>query len=233
MADDWIKFRKCVLTHPRLVRTMSALNADKLRTLGGILSAWCLLDEQTQDGNLEGYTPEFLDQTVGLPGLARAMEAAGWLVITENGLQAPEFEKHNGATAKRRAAESRRKMSARNADKCPQTDGTNPGQNAHLKKRREYTPLTPQGGDARAHPPARETRGKPTDAGLTGIDEEWLDCLRTNSNYARLDVDHELAKCAAWCDVNGKRLDRRRFINWLNGAHTPITPPPTREHTTI
>ncbi len=40
---------------------MSALNADRLRTLGGIVSAWCLLDEQSTDGKLDGYTPEILD----------------------------------------------------------------------------------------------------------------------------------------------------------------------------
>jgi len=144
MAGDWIKLRKSVLTHPRLVRTMSALNADRLRTLGGIVSAWCLLDEQTSDGKLDGYTPEILDELVGLPGLARAMEVSGWLVITTNGLEAPDFEKHNGSSAKRRAQESDRKTSARNADKYPQPMQTNCGPEKRREEKSKLPP-TPKG----------------------------------------------------------------------------------------
>lgn len=228
MADDWIKVRKNLTTHPRFVRIMSALNADKCRTLGGLVSAWCLLDEHTSDGILPNYTPEIMDAILGFPGLSRAMIDAGWLVQTSEGLQAPDFQKHNGATAKRRAQEARRKASARDADKCPQPMQTKCGP----EKRREekstpLTPLTPQGGDARAHAPARARVAQ------AGMDEDWLRSLRENANYAHLDVDRELAKCSAWCEANGKALDRRRFINWLNGAHTPLTPPSTREHHSI
>lgn len=226
MSDDWIKVRKSVLASPRLVRAMSALKADRLRTIGGIVSAWCLLDEQTADGRLDHYTPEILDEIVGLPGLARAMEAAGWLIITENGLQAPEFQKHNGATAKRRAQDAARKMSARKADKCPAPERTICGLEKEKEKEKD-TPLTPQGGDARAHAPARARIAQ------AGMDEEWLKSLRANDHYSHLDVDHELGKCSAWCQANGKALDRRRFINWLNGAHTPLTPPSKREHDSI
>ncbi len=123
---------------------MSALNADRLRTLGGIVSAWCLLDEQSSDGKLDGYTPEILDELVGLQGLSRAMEAAGWLIITEKGLEAPEFEKHNGATAKRRAQENDRKTSARNADKNPQPKQTNCGPEKRREEKNKIPP-TPKG----------------------------------------------------------------------------------------
>ena len=225
MADDWIKVRKNLTTHPRFVRIMSALHADKFPVLGGLVSVWCLLDEHSRDGRLPNYTPDVLDSIVGFPGISRAMIEAGWLIQTPEGLQAPDFEKHNGATAKRRAQDARRKMSAREADKCPQDDRTFCGP----EKRREEksTPLTPQGGGARAHAPARARVAQ------AGMDEEWLESLRGNANYAHLDIDRELAKCSAWCQANGKALDRRRFINWINGAHTPITPPSKREHDSI
>lgn len=95
----------------------SALKADRFRTLGGVLSAWCLFDEHTDCGQLDGYTPALLDEVVGFAGLADAMARVGWLEVGENFLMAPRFEKHNGKTAKRRAQECDRKMSARNADK--------------------------------------------------------------------------------------------------------------------
>jgi hypothetical protein len=116
MAGDWIKMRRSLLTDPRVVRIASALHADRFRTIGGLFSAWCLFDEQTPDGRLEGYTPEVFDEIVGVCGLAVAMESVGWLQIGDNWLQATAFSEHNGQTAKRRAQEAVRKMSARNAD---------------------------------------------------------------------------------------------------------------------
>jgi len=143
MAGDWIKMNKSLPRDPRVVRISSALKADRLRTVGGLLSAWCLFDEQTEDGKLEGYTPELMDEIVGLSGLAVAMESVGWLEIGDGFLAVPRFEEHNGQSAKRRAQDSVRKMSARKADKCPHEKRTKSGPE---KRREEYnTPLPPEG----------------------------------------------------------------------------------------
>jgi hypothetical protein len=133
MAGDWIKMNKSLPRDPRVVRISSALKADRLRTIGGLLSAWCLADEQTEDGKLDGYTPELLDELVGMNGIARAMASVGWLVIGPDFLEFPRFEEHNGQSAKRRAQDSTRKMSARKADKFPHDERTKSG----LEKRRE------------------------------------------------------------------------------------------------
>ena len=133
MAGDWIKCNKSLFRDPRVVRISSALKADRLRTVGGLLSAWCLFDEQTADGKLDGYTPDVLDELVSFPGLAAAMADAGWLTIGEGFLAVPRFDEHNGQSAKRRAQDSTRKMSARKADKCPQAKPTKCGP----EKRRE------------------------------------------------------------------------------------------------
>jgi len=138
MAGDWIKMNKSLPRDPRVVRISSALKADRLRTVGGLLSAWCLLDEQTEDGKLEGYTPELMDEIVGFQGLARAMESVGWLEVSDGFLVVPRFEEHNGQSAKRRAQDSDRKMYARKADKCPHAKRTKSG----LEKRREEKILT-------------------------------------------------------------------------------------------
>lgn len=117
MAGDWIKMRKSLPSDPRLVRIMSALKADRFRTLGGIMSAWCLLDDHTEDGRLDGYTPDVFDSFIGFPGLCQAMIDVGWIRETPQGIEAVNFTEHNGQTAKRRAQDSVRKMSAREADK--------------------------------------------------------------------------------------------------------------------
>ena len=133
MAGDWIKMNKSLPRDPRVVRISSALKADRLRTVGGLFSAWCLFDEQTEDGTLVGYTPEILDELVGMPGLSSAMASVGWLTIDGETLTVPRFDEHNGQSAKRRAQDSVRKMSARDADKCPDKSRTKCGP----EKRRE------------------------------------------------------------------------------------------------
>jgi hypothetical protein len=137
MAGDWIKMQKSLSRDPRVVRISSALKADRLRTVGGLFSAWCLFDEQTEDGTLEGYTPEILDELIGFPGLAKAMHSVGWLDIDGDSIRVPRFEQHNGRSAKRRAQDSVRKTSARDADKVPLQNGTFVRKKSALEKRRE------------------------------------------------------------------------------------------------
>jgi len=148
MAGDWIKMRKSLLADPRVVRIMSALHADRFRTIGGLFSAWCLIDEQTEDGILIGYTQQAFDEIVGLDGIAEAMEAVGWLRISAQGIEAINFTEHNGRTAKRRLQENVRKMSARHADKCPQNVRTD----VTPEKRREDIIEAPPLLDSEAQP---------------------------------------------------------------------------------
>jgi hypothetical protein len=118
MAGDWIKMRADLFTHPKVVRISSALQADTLRTVGGLMSVWCLFDAHSEDGALLGYTPETIDQHLRWPGFASAMAAVGWLQETPESLVLPEFETHNGASAKRRAQDSERKRNVRNLSAC-------------------------------------------------------------------------------------------------------------------
>lgn len=122
MAGDWIKMRTDLFTHPKVVRISSALKADTLRTVGGLMSAWCLFDAHSIDGILQGYTAQTLDDHLRWPGFATAMIAVGWLADDGESLALPEFEAHNGQSAKRRAQDADRKqavrkMSAPEADK--------------------------------------------------------------------------------------------------------------------
>lgn len=53
-------------------------------------------------------------------------------------------------------------------------------------------------------------------------DDVWIESLKANPAYAGIDVAQEFGKARAWCDVNKKTLSRRRFINWLNRAESPM-----------
>ncbi|AKJ28781.1 hypothetical protein [Caldimonas brevitalea] len=150
MAGDWIKMRSDLHTHPKVVRIASALGADKFRVIGGLHAVWSIFDAHSEDGLLEGYTPEAMDDAIGWPGFCAAMQCVSWLVHADGeGLEMPEFDEHNGQSAKRRDTESKRKRKARAAEEHPQDDLSLSASDADKKrtreeKRREEKEIPPQ-----------------------------------------------------------------------------------------
>lgn len=120
MANDWIKMRCDLQTHPKVVRMVSATGADRFRVIGGLHAAWSVFDVHCTDGKLTGYTPELLDQIIGWPGLSGAMLSVGWLGFDGEALVMPEFSEHNGKGAKRRAEDTKGKRERRESAKSPQ-----------------------------------------------------------------------------------------------------------------
>lgn len=126
MAGDWIKMRIELLTHPKVVRILSAIRphdvqtkTDKFRAIGGLHAVWSVFDTHSEDGCLVGFTPETLDLTIGWEGFSQAMIAVGWMAWDgEETLTLPEFGEHNGQSAKRRAEDTKRKKHSRKS--CPQ-----------------------------------------------------------------------------------------------------------------
>ena len=142
MAGDWIKMRADLLTHPKIIRMVSALKADKLRVIGGLHAVWCLFDMHSEDGNLDGYTPEILDAHLGWPGFSSAMIDIDWLIDNGESLAVPRFDEHNGQSAKRRAQETNRKREARKVS-APDADK----KRTREEKRREEIPPSRTGAD--------------------------------------------------------------------------------------
>lgn len=122
MAGDWIKLRKELLTSPKVVRISSALKADRLRVVGGLVSVWSLFDSHSADGMLEGYTAEALDDVIHWPGFAMAMVAVQWLDVNDGFITIPRFDEHMSKAAKRRADDTERKRTKRGQMSAPQAD---------------------------------------------------------------------------------------------------------------
>ena len=143
MAGDWIKMRVDLPTHPKVVRMASACKADRLRVVGGLLSVWSLFDVHSAGGQLEGYSPEVLDETIGFPGFSHAMISVGWLEFDGSSLWMPRFEDHNGQSAKKRAQDADRKRNDRNSS-APEADK----KRTREEKRREEekNPHSPRSG---------------------------------------------------------------------------------------
>lgn len=118
MAGDWIKMRTNLQRNPRVLRIASALNADRLRVIGGLHAVWSLADEQTEDGRLDAYSFQTIDEMIGWSGFCKALNDVDWIHQDERGVTFPRFDEHNGASAKRRAQEADRKRSARASAKA-------------------------------------------------------------------------------------------------------------------
>lgn len=124
MSADWISMEKSLWSHPKVVRIMSACKADKCPVIGALYRLWSIADTHTDDGLLNGYSPEAIDKEVEIPGFAQAAAAVGWLIISESGLQIPDFEEHMSKSAKRRLLDAKRKKSVRKKSaKSPQSSG--------------------------------------------------------------------------------------------------------------
>lgn len=164
MAGDWIKMRVDLFTHPKVVRMASALKADVLRTVGGLMSVWCLFDAHSEDGWLDGYTSETLDDHLRFPGFAAAMMAVNWLAHgAAGGLVLPEFSTHNGQSAKRRAQDADRKRDVRKTS-ASQADK----KRTREEKRREELPVGELEASVQGTERAGDAQGARLDAGEGG-----------------------------------------------------------------
>lgn len=167
MAVDWIKMRVDLLTHPKVVRIMSACKADKFRVIGGLHAVWSVFDAHSEDGCLDGYSAETMDSIIGWDGFSSAMMSVGWLAQNGETLVAPNFEEHNGRTAKRRAMETQRKkaerkLSALDADEMRTRE----------EKRREDVNLTPKERESTPTPTSTASGrvcARLRKAGITGV----------------------------------------------------------------
>lgn len=133
MAGDWIKMRTNLDTDPAVVRIASGLKLDRYSIVGRLHKIWAWANEHLSDGQDVPVDAAFLDSLVGTDGFAAEMRNAGWLTGRDGSLCFPEFERHNGSSAKARAQDSARKKNVRKvSNKCPGDNRTETG----LEKRR-------------------------------------------------------------------------------------------------
>lgn len=116
MAGDWIKMRTDLAEDPSVISMAVRLNVNEFCVVGRLHAFWSWLDRQSRDGHATGVTHSWLDRYVQCPGFAEAMVAAGWLTIGNDGMSIPNFERHNGETAKTRALTTNRKRRSRGED---------------------------------------------------------------------------------------------------------------------
>jgi hypothetical protein len=119
MAGDWIKFEKATPDKPEVFQMAETLGIDPDAVIGKLLRVWNWFDEHSESGNANVTVRALLDRVTGVTGFSKEMENVGWLEINGDQMMIPNFERHNGATAKKRCSTNRRVAKSRSGNgKC-------------------------------------------------------------------------------------------------------------------
>ena len=135
MAGDWIKVECVTPDKPEVDMMASQLNIDHDCVVGKLIRLWIWADQQSVSGNGMSVTEKMIDRITFQPGFGSALRLVKWLDGDDGALSLPNFEQHNGQTAKTRAATNRRVAKSR--AKCNAPTVTETEQKALPEKRRE------------------------------------------------------------------------------------------------
>ena len=233
MAGDWIKFETSTSDKPEVWAMAQSLGIDADAVVGKLLRVWAWFDQQTQEGNAVGngasvtssVTKALLDRRVGVTGFCDSMILSGWMADDGQSLTLPNFDRHNGKTAKTRAMTAKRVATHKaksNADSVtPSVSGALPRE----EKRREEGKVAKATSAPR---PAKADSGPLADHGFTLSDgnlwrptvskvQEW------QATFPVMDLDAQLRLAGQWLKDNpAKRKTERgmhRFLfAWLERA---------------
>lgn len=219
MAGEWIPLRTDIFDCPQVVRILSELCPDSVRNqservrktseiVGALVRMWALFDRYTEDGILHNYTPNILDQVVGIEGFSETVQSVGWLKIHDKSLEMPEFSRYLSKTAKGRMKDSQRKQAERAAsEKRPKSVQENPDevrttiQYNTIQKNIENTPPNPQGGKrSERFDASKEPLPKSIDT--PEVREAWADWCRDKRSRGKKITEgackRQFNKLVAW-----------------------------------
>lgn len=119
MAGNWIKFEVDTPEKPEVLALTVAMGWDDPDlTVGKLLRVWRWFDQHTLEGNAPGVSAALLDRIAGVTGFSTEMAKVGWLIVSDEGISLPNFDRHNGETAKSRALTAKRVAKHKANSKC-------------------------------------------------------------------------------------------------------------------
>lgn len=244
MAGDWIKMRVDLYRDPKVIVMADALmakdgelaryvNQNKQRdmtvtrnvmrnvTVGALVSIWGVARKQGKRIDdalvLADCCVSVLDDIAELPGIGEAMEAAGWVAQTEDGLLFPRFfEEHNTDYEEQKAKNRERQARYRAKKQAENSNVTVTLRNApEREKRREEViqePPTEVCGEmpktASSPPAVPPVMVFPIDGKARGPKTWGLTAIKLaeyKTAFPHLDVDAEFRAALQWCRDNPTR----------------------------
>ena len=111
MAGDWLKMESNTPDKPEVFEIATQLKITPAEAFGRLFLVWRFFDQHTEDGNATNVSGAYLDHVAGVSGFFEAMKNVGWIDGEDSygyGLKLPNFDRHNGKTAKSRALTAKR-----------------------------------------------------------------------------------------------------------------------------
>ena len=218
MAGDWLKFEKSTSDKPEVWAIADELAIDPDAVVGKLLRVWAWFDEQSESGNAPSVSKSLLDRRVGVTGFCDAMVLCGWMEDDGREVSLPNFDRHNGKTAKnrsltaKRVAKHKRKSNAECNAAVTQTPL--PREEKRREENKDTKPDTP-GGDV--EPPValmptnkHNTKGEEYPVTQSQIDE-WQEV------YPAVNCLAEVKQARLWLKANpAKRKTYGGMAKFLN-----------------
>jgi hypothetical protein len=108
MAGDWIKLEAVTPDKPEIYGVSERLGCSHGDAFLACVRLWIWVDQQSLKGNGIAVTKTSLDRIGGLERFSDALIDVGWLNEKNGRVTIPNFDRHNGKTAKDRALTAKR-----------------------------------------------------------------------------------------------------------------------------
>lgn len=193
----WLKMDCCTPEKPEVLAITAAMGWDDPDlTVGKLFRVWRWFDQHTVDGNAASVSPALLDRIACVSGFASAMQSAGWLTVSEQGLSLPNFDRHCGETAKKRALTAQRvarhaKKAAANAkpNAEPNADGVSQAL-PREEERREEDSVSNDTDAPASKSPEEMTKDELWSAGKSLLSQAGMPAAQCGSFVGKLVKDH-------------------------------------------
>ena len=253
MAGDWIKMRGSLLSDPKLIATARELQenpafrewltpgggsdfngvtmshgASRRVTVGALLSVWSSAREHGLfDGDdliLRPMTLEQIDDMADVPGIGRAMEAAGWAVenTADGSVTLPRFKRYNvvpmSDAERQQRQRDRRKDDGQGASRAvteSHDSRVEESREEKIKKKKMNAAHSPP---SRRKPPLRGAAAKigwDPESGWSGILD--TDRARWASAYPACDLESLLCRMHEWLLSNPAKAHKKQWRRFITG----------------
>ena len=115
----WIKVETHTPDKAELRQIARLCHCTKAEAFLAFFRVFVWLDEQTENGQVDFFTPDDADEIGGLPGLGEALETVRWITFSPGGAVVANWERHNGKSAKKRIIEAERSRRYRERQGLP------------------------------------------------------------------------------------------------------------------
>lgn len=144
MAGDWIKVETATAAKAEVLRMAEMLGIERRECMGLLFDYWAWLDENARTESVPNLSRSSLDKHLNCAGLAACLEVVGWASWSADGwtMTVGNYSRHNGASAKTRAYEQRKKKLQRESvpvlsPTCPVDKGTRVREEKNITTERE------------------------------------------------------------------------------------------------